>query len=190
METRLSKHWRINKYKRMQQKICQSEHYNAFIKTPPPMPIIKNGQITEWEMLKFRCIYGVLCILQFIKEKEKKQKSTNKQIDYSQQLFSRLFTEFTDSDYLWYWEIQFYCCFCDIIRFNRRKSWPLKKIDIAITLCSTSHIIAKSFFFSCYLPFPFKLIPLFRHMALPKLSYANISLQIKYRRNYVLQSQH
>ena len=84
----------------MQQKICQSEHYNAFIKTPPPMPIIKNRQITEWEMLKLRCIYGVLCILQFIKEKEKKEKATNKQIAYSQQLFHRLFTEFTDSDYL------------------------------------------------------------------------------------------
>ena len=133
METRISKHWRINKYKRMQQKICQSEHYNAFIKTPPPMPIIKKRQITEWEMLKLLCIYGLLCILQFIKEKKKKQKSTNKQIAYSQQLFPRLFTEFTDSDYLWYWEIQFYCCFCDIIRFNRRKSWPLKNIDIAIT---------------------------------------------------------
>ena len=84
----------------MQQKICQSEHYNAFIKTPPLMPIIKKRQITEWEMLKLLCIYGLLCILQFIKEKEKKQKLTNKQIAYSQQLFLRLFTKFTDSDYL------------------------------------------------------------------------------------------
>ena len=52
-------------------------------------------------MLKLLCIYGLLTMYTTAyQRKEEKGKSTNKQIAYSQQLFPRLFTEFTDSDYL------------------------------------------------------------------------------------------
>lgn len=194
-KTSQKKEWEQNKWKHAHQNIdesiklkeCNKKNVNQntitllskLLHQCQPLKRDKSPNGRCWNYFVYMAYYVYYSLS---KKRRKSKNRKNKQIAYSQQLFPRLFTEFTDSNYLWYWEIQFYCCFCDIIRFNRRKSWPLKKIDIVITLCSTSHIIAK-FFFSCYLPFPFRLIPVFRHMALPKLSYANISLQVKDTRN-------
>ena len=154
------KEWEQNKWKHVHQNIdesiklkeCNKKYVNQNTITLLSKLLHQCQSLKREKSRNGRCwnyfVYMAYYVYYSLSKKRRKSKNRkNKQIAYSQQLFPRLFTEFTDSDYLWYWEIQFYCCFCDIIRFNRRKSWPLKKIDIAITLCSTSHIIAKSFFF-------------------------------------------